>query len=153
MIIKMPSAFDSVIQGPVLLRLQYFMWYPATSLGNLFQNLAVPTEYFSDWNNIFPISRQNFLWSNLCPLVLFVTVHPETWYLQKGCPLSSLWLLLKCWEAVARFPWACSSSGWTTPPPLTRLHIFQPLTTLVALHQTLSNFSVPRGQELNKSAQ
>lgn len=46
MIIEMPRAFNSVIQGPVQLRLEYFMWYPITSLGNLFQNLAVPTECF-----------------------------------------------------------------------------------------------------------
>lgn len=59
----MPRAFNSVIQGPVQLRLEYVMWYPITSLGNLFQNLAVPTEYFlmkeyfSNIQTEFPVKK------------------------------------------------------------------------------------------------
>lgn len=119
MIIEMPRAFNTVIQGPVQLRLEYFMWYPITSLGNLFQNLAVPTECFLI-EIIFFQYPDNFLWRNLCPLALFVTAHPETWHLQENVPC----LLCNYFWSVGRL-WLDSPEP--ALPQAEQAHFLQPI--------------------------
>lgn len=86
-----------------------------------FSGQLIPKSGCSMAKNIFLTS--SFLWSNLCPLPLVLSLCiMNMWQPWKRCPLSSLWLPLKCWKTTVRSYWAFSSTCWTNPVPSTFFH-------------------------------